>query len=270
MCIILTYRLGLGDENTQPEPRLITMLTGQIVRMISAGVNHTLAITDRGDLFSWGSDRFGQLGYGGSDAGKGSFIPKKVENLKKSVVVAIAAGDSHSVCFTDSGEIYTWGCNKEGQLGIPPLERGAGVGGGSGISAPKRVYLPGQKLKQMDARNNRFQASAVSCPLLQVAASRCSTLLLCRPEGHESSRRGGGGASPPNEVYQWGHGSPYPSRVQFSRGLSPNPPSAGGKGDPMVDRFFGHQTAAIVNIVQLSAGLYHNVALSSMGHVYTW
>ena len=164
-------RLGLGDENTQPEPRLMTTLAGLVVRMISAGVNHTLAITDRGDLFSWGSDRFGQLGYGGSDAGKGSFVPKKVENMKKFVVVAIAAGDSHSVCFTENGEIYTWGCNKEGQLGIPPLERGAGVGGGSGISAPKRVYLPGTKTQPRGPGSNRFQASASGALAAKVFAA---------------------------------------------------------------------------------------------------
>ena len=243
--------------------------------MISAGENHTLAVTSGGDVFSWGSDRFGQLGYGGSDAGKGSFYPRKIENLKKAFVVAIAAGDTHSVCFTADGEIYSWGSNKEGQLGIPPSKIGAGIGGGPGISAPKRVYLRGSKKNTTNKSDNKFLFRASSSPLLQVAASRYTTLLLCRPEdydqrtGSNSALNAGiASASTANEVYQWGHGSPYPTRVQFTRKLNPSMNSK--EKDFKMDRFFSHRTAPIVNIVQLSAGLNHNVALSSIGHVYTW
>lgn len=250
------------------------MLFGITIRMISAGENHTLAISSRGDIFSWGSDRFGQLGYGGGDAGKGSFIPLKIENLKKSIVVAIAAGDTHSVCFTDIGEIYSWGSNKEGQLGIPPLEIGAGIGGGPGVSVPKRVYIRGGKNVTKNRAENRFQAVTITCPLLQIVASRCSTLLLCHPEDYENNVKGyraGMRASTVNEVYQWGHGSPYPNRVQFSRKLNASGTGQGTKDrDYLVDRFFSNVTASAVNIVQLSAGLNHNVALSSTGHVYTW
>ena len=260
----LTLRLGHGDENTQPEPRLITMLSGLVVRMISAGVNHSLVITSTGDLYSWGSDRFGQLGYGGGDAGKGSLHPKKVEHLKKHVVVAIAAGDAHSVCFTDNGEIYSWGCNKEGQLGIALIDKGTALEGGSGISTPRRVYVHHSRGKAKDVNESRFQSVVRHCSLLQIVASRCSTLLLCRAEDYVGAR--GSGMPSSNEVYQWGHGSPHPSRVQFSRTSS----ASGGKSNPTIDRFFGHRTSAAVNIVQLSAGLYHNVALSSTGHVYTW
>ena len=238
--------------------------------MISAGENHTLAISSRGDVFSWGSDRFGQLGYGGSDAGKGSLVPKKIENLKKFTVVAIAAGEIHSVCFTDAGEIYSWGSNKEGQLGIPPLEMGAGIGGGPGLSVPRRVYIRGGKSTTKSRPENTFRAATPHCPLLQIVASRCSTLLLCRSEDYANSVKGAN-AMAANEVYQWGHGSSYPNRVQFSRKVNLCSTVHGCKErDHLVDRFFSHVTAAVVNIVQLSAGLNHNVALSSIGHVYTW
>ena len=122
---------------------------------MAAGENHTLALTSAGDIFTWGSERFGQCGHGGekegsshnhshtqnsqgsgSGSGSGSvggsaslcLHPRRVESLRRCVVVAIAAGDSHSVCFTDNGELYTWGSNKEGQLGVAPSELGAGTG----------------------------------------------------------------------------------------------------------------------------------------------
>ena len=42
--------------------------------------------------------------------------PKYVEGDLKKVVVAIAAGLSHSVAVTDEGHLYTWGSNEYGQL----------------------------------------------------------------------------------------------------------------------------------------------------------
>ena len=148
---------------TQPEPRIISKLLGMRIVMVAAGENHTLALTSGGDIFTWGSERFGQCGHGGEKEGSGShnnnhnnhtqnnhiphsqgtgtgtgsgsvggstslcLHPRRVESLRRCVVVAIAAGDSHSVCFTDNGELYTWGSNKEGQLGIAPSELGAGM-----------------------------------------------------------------------------------------------------------------------------------------------
>lgn len=32
--------------------------------------------------------------------------------------INIACGSSHSICLTDDGEVYTWGSNESGQLGI--------------------------------------------------------------------------------------------------------------------------------------------------------
>lgn len=35
----------------------------------------------------------------------------------KARIVAVAAANKHSAVVSEAGEIYTWGCNKEGQLG---------------------------------------------------------------------------------------------------------------------------------------------------------
>ena len=42
---------------------VVAMDTHQ-VRHISCGHNHTMALTERGQLYSWGDDRHGQLGLG--------------------------------------------------------------------------------------------------------------------------------------------------------------------------------------------------------------
>jgi alpha-tubulin suppressor-like RCC1 family protein len=46
--------------------------------------------------------------------------PTKVEGLPK--VKAIAAGMEHSLALTESGEVYAWGWNDDGQLGLGDTE----------------------------------------------------------------------------------------------------------------------------------------------------
>lgn len=104
-------RLGHGDEVTQPQPRCIESLRGHNVVGIATSENHTLAFTAKGDLFSWGSDRYGQLGHG-EGAGLGAvskqslcMSPHRVRAFAKQVVLGVAAADTHSVCFTDECEV---------------------------------------------------------------------------------------------------------------------------------------------------------------------
>jgi len=37
------------------------------IRHVSCGHNHTVVLTERGQLYSWGDDRYGQLGLGPTD-----------------------------------------------------------------------------------------------------------------------------------------------------------------------------------------------------------
>lgn len=77
---------------------------------ISAGWEHSLALTADGTVFAWGGNSFGQLGSGAGD----SFIPLVVEGLP--VITAIAAGVEHSLAKTIDGTVYGFGSNEHGQL----------------------------------------------------------------------------------------------------------------------------------------------------------
>jgi len=67
-----------------------------------------IMISDRGRLFSFGSNIHGQLGTGGSTTAK----PTIVEELSAVRVAAIAAGNHHSCAITAyTGTLYTWGAN---------------------------------------------------------------------------------------------------------------------------------------------------------------
>ena len=72
-------RLGHGDCNDVFIPQAIDALAGKRVAKMACGDTHTLALTDTGELFSFGRNQNGQLGLGTtSDA----ITPQPVEALK--------------------------------------------------------------------------------------------------------------------------------------------------------------------------------------------
>ncbi|KAH8164072.1 hypothetical protein CIB48_g4166 [Xylaria polymorpha] len=116
-------RLGLGDETTKLS---FTPVQGGLydkkVTAVALGQNHTLAITTEGELWSWGSNYYSQLGYTlpppiKPDEEPMSTTPRQVFGpLKKEMILGAAASSIHSVVHTGSS-LFCWGKNV-GQLGL--------------------------------------------------------------------------------------------------------------------------------------------------------
>ncbi|KAF9910929.1 hypothetical protein EC991_005103 [Linnemannia zychae] len=85
-----------------------------------AGEAHFLALDQEGTLFSWGSGRHGQLGNGDLVS---KISPEPVEPLEGIRIVDAACGASFSVALSETGDVYTFGLNDHGQLGIGKAER---------------------------------------------------------------------------------------------------------------------------------------------------
>ncbi|KAI0539055.1 hypothetical protein GGR58DRAFT_465714 [Xylaria digitata] len=116
-------RLGLGDENTKLSFAPVQGgLSEKQVTVAALGQNHTLAITSDGELWSWGSNFYSQLGYTlpppiKSDEEPISVSPRQVFGpLKKEKVLGAAASSIHSIVHTGSS-LFCWGKNV-GQLGL--------------------------------------------------------------------------------------------------------------------------------------------------------
>ncbi|KAI0816106.1 hypothetical protein GGR55DRAFT_625222 [Xylaria sp. FL0064] len=116
-------RLGLGDENTKLSFTPVQGgLSDKKVTAVALGQNHTLAVTSTGELWSWGSNVYSQLGYTlpppiKPDEEPISISPRQVFGpLKKEMVLGAAASSIHSVVHTGSS-LFCWGKNV-GQLGL--------------------------------------------------------------------------------------------------------------------------------------------------------
>lgn len=80
------------------------------VKATAAGQEHSLFMTEAGDLYAVGCNTYGQLG-DGTKTGRLSFVPVA------SNVRAVAAGANHSLYITLMGDLYVTGKNAFGQLG---------------------------------------------------------------------------------------------------------------------------------------------------------
>lgn len=99
-----------------PELKLVTQFPRhQKIRKLISGAEHTLLLTTNGDIFSFGCGLRGALGHGDVNSYE---KPKLIEALAGIKINDIAAGSFHSVAVSSFGDIYTWGWNTCGQLGV--------------------------------------------------------------------------------------------------------------------------------------------------------
>lgn len=104
----------VGDGSVGPPKFLPVKVTGlKLATAIAAGAEHSLALRQDGTLRAWGHNGFGQLGTGGPPANFPT--PQVVSGLTH--VVAVAAGDAHTLAVRDDGTLWAWGNNSNGQLG---------------------------------------------------------------------------------------------------------------------------------------------------------
>jgi len=88
------------------------------VSSISAGYSHSIALLKDGTIVAWGDNRYGRLGDGTTNTRNlPVFVKDLVGNDFLKGIVAIDAGDEHSMALYKDGTILTWGLNNNGQLG---------------------------------------------------------------------------------------------------------------------------------------------------------
>jgi alpha-tubulin suppressor-like RCC1 family protein len=99
---------------TYPEDHLRNVVA------IAAGGSHCLALKSDGTLRSWGWNAYGQLGNGTttqSTFGRKVYSSINPVPVEVTGVIAIAAGDRHSMALKADGSLLIWGHDGSGQLG---------------------------------------------------------------------------------------------------------------------------------------------------------
>eukprot|EP00741_Cyanophora_paradoxa_P009380 tig00000144_g9086.t1 len=108
-------QLGHGENTNVFTPKLVEALSNRRVRRVACGTNHTMCLTDSGQVFTWGRGKHGRLGHGDE---KDAFLPQEIDMLRSKQIVQISAGGAHSAALTSLGDLYMWGNGQAGQLGL--------------------------------------------------------------------------------------------------------------------------------------------------------
>ncbi|XP_039140107.1 ultraviolet-B receptor UVR8 [Dioscorea cayenensis subsp. rotundata] len=90
------------------------------IEQVSCGEYHTAAISENGQVYTWGLGSMGQLGHCSLQSGNKELLPRRVVALDGIVIKDIACGGIHTCALTAKGSLYAWGGGQVGQLGVGP------------------------------------------------------------------------------------------------------------------------------------------------------
>ncbi|KAK9831792.1 hypothetical protein WJX74_009408 [Apatococcus lobatus] len=255
----------LGSKAGEVELALLRVepLESHAVQHVAVGEGHMLAIVDNGQLASWGGNDQGQTGTG--EASSQVSHPRLLRSTKDSHFVRIAAGSSHSLALTGSGQVWACGAGRFGKLGhgseedqasITCIERlfpagivqvACGENHSAALGLDGRLFTWGRnKYGQLglghldDCHIPNFVRSLSGTAFAQVSCGGDHTVVL--------SREGGG-------VWSWGRGTWGQTGHGHTDLVSL----------PKMVQALAHHC-----VEQVSAGHNHTLALSSSNQVWSW
>ncbi|GMF25974.1 unnamed protein product [Phytophthora lilii] len=143
-------RLGNGSEMDEELPFVVRGMEGYIITAVDAGECHSCALSNEGDVFTWGFGSSGALGHGNRDNclepqllegpwSRGTVVEFDGENqtTNEPIVTSIACGSYHTLAATRDGVLYGWGDAAAGQLGVEYITAEDLV-----VSSPHKIQVP--------------------------------------------------------------------------------------------------------------------------------
>jgi len=113
---IIVWNLNQYDD-VLPKLTIIDDLKSKNIKNMACGIDHYLALTEDGKVYSWGKNDNGQLGLGHRYVFcQRDMKPRLIPLLDH--IVQIGCGCFFSYAVDNNGNIYTWGMNCNGQLGL--------------------------------------------------------------------------------------------------------------------------------------------------------
>lgn len=112
---------ALGNAGQAPElqsssrPEMVSNTSRLDVRCLAVGASHAALVTSKGQLYTWGAGRLGQLGQG---TAMDLPYPTRVPQLADTPVASMALGLGHTLVLTQAGEVLACGSNYHGELGL--------------------------------------------------------------------------------------------------------------------------------------------------------
>ncbi|XP_056423740.1 probable E3 ubiquitin-protein ligase HERC3 isoform X3 [Hyla sarda] len=108
----------LGRDHEEVSPGYVNALANEHIIHVACGQAHSVALNSQGQLFSWGAGSEGQLGH--SITEHSVPVPRQIKKLNLQKILQVSCGNQHCLALSDDGQLFTWGQNNHGQLGLGP------------------------------------------------------------------------------------------------------------------------------------------------------
>uniref|UniRef100_A0A671RTG0 HECT domain-containing protein n=1 Tax=Sinocyclocheilus anshuiensis TaxID=1608454 RepID=A0A671RTG0_9TELE len=143
----------LGHDKGGWRPELVGALDAQKIAGVSCGQAHSLAVNEQGQVFAWGAGEGGQLGLGMAE--EAVRVPRLIKKLCEHRISQVMCGNQHCIALSKDGQLFVWGENSSGQLGL-------GKGEPSTLSPQTLKSLCGIPLAQISAGGDHSFALSLS------------------------------------------------------------------------------------------------------------
>ncbi|GMH01537.1 hypothetical protein Nepgr_003376 [Nepenthes gracilis] len=239
-----------------------------------AGLGHSIAVTSRGAVYSFGSNSSGQLGHGMAQDGStiDEYQPRLIRSLEGIRIIQAAVGAGRTMLISDAGKVYAFGKDSFGEaenggqgskvVYNPQLVESlndvfvvqAAIGNffTAVLSREGQVYTfswgcnirLGHQTDSADVMPRPLLGALENAPVVQIAAGYCYLLALaCQPSGMSVYSIGCGLGG------KLGHGS-----------------RTDEKYPRLIEQF---QTLKLQPVV-IAAGAWHAAVVGKDGRVCTW
>ncbi|KAI5679299.1 hypothetical protein M9H77_10249 [Catharanthus roseus] len=174
-----------------------------------AGPGHSIAVTSKGVVYSFGSNSSGQLGHGTTEE---EWRPRPIRSLQGIRIIQAAAGAGKTMLISDTGRVYAFGKDSFGEAEYGPqgskmvttpqvveslkdifvVQAAVGNFFTAILSREGRVYTfawgneskLGHQTEQNDLEPRPLLGALENIPVVQIAAGYCYLLALaCQPTG---------------------------------------------------------------------------------------
>lgn len=232
-------------DNDVPTPVQVSPFGTKVVQ-VALGANYSCALTDDGNVYTFGNGDWGQLGLGNprhldvhpSDQSAVVSVPRRIPLFEEHRALYVSAGYAFAMAITEDYHVYFWGNNNHGQSGLGPL-------------------LFDYNLKKID--EPRLVETLEGKRIVQLGCGSFFSLAL----------------SEDGTLYSWGLveclglGSPDEVRARYG-GTSLLSESLSNEKRLVVLVPQPVSTSTPHRIVRVHAGQWHSGAINSKGELFTW
>lgn len=270
---------------------------GRRITKVLVGSTHTVALADTGELHTWGWSDCGQLGHGSHNK---EMKPRPLETLMlqpqlldqvaidrsitgKMSIKQVAVGEDHTLALADTGKVFSWGSGKKGQLGHGNFKNSSyprciqflkwrtvsivcGASHSVSIGHNGSLYTWGLKIAcggVSPPQDSTNEAGDISIPANMKDVVKANEKGGCTKIkkvccGAKFSL----GLTYDGNIYSWGDN-------EFGQLGGER---ADGNGKPRIIEGFPSLVKKLyhADIVDVSCGFRHSIAVNSRGQVFTW